>query len=95
MKRGLRKADVIDRVAREAGISRPEAARAIDALLSVIERELRHGGEVAFSSFGKFHVSRRAGRRAVNPSTGAAILVPDTDVPRFTAGAALKRAVRG
>jgi DNA-binding protein HU-beta len=92
---GLRKADVIEVVARDAGITQPEAARALEALLRLIERELRHGGEVAFPGFGKFHVSRRGGRRAVNPSTGAPIVVPDTDVPRFTAGAALKRAVRG
>lgn len=90
----MRKGQVIERVAADAGVSRPEAARVIDGLLRLIEAQLHAGGEVAFSGFGRFHVARRGGRRAVNPRTGEPIEVPDTVTARFTPGAALKRAVR-
>jgi DNA-binding protein HU-beta len=90
----VRKAAAIDAVAAQARIPRRDAARAVEALLEIIERELADGGEVAFSGFGKFHVARRGGRAAADPRTGERIAVPDVDVPRFTAGAALKRAVR-
>jgi DNA-binding protein HU-beta len=91
----MRKAEAIERVAADARLSRPDAARAVDALLRLIEQQLRAGDEVAFSGFGKFHVGRRRGRAAANPRTGERIIVADVAVARFTPGAALKRAVRG
>ena len=90
----MRKAEAIERVAADARLSRQDAARAVDALLRLIEHALRAGDEVAFSGFGKFHVARRRGRVAANPRTGERIVVGDVAVARFTPGAALKRAVR-
>ena len=91
----LRRADVIERVAADAGVPTGDTALVLDALLTLIETELRAGGEVALSGFGRFHVARRGGRRAANPRTGEAIDVPDVNTPRFTPGAVLKRAARG
>ncbi|HWH12352.1 MAG TPA: HU family DNA-binding protein [Solirubrobacteraceae bacterium] len=91
----MRKAELIDRVAARGRLSRRDAARAVEATLAVIEDALGAGGEVAVSGFGRFHVSSRGGRPGVDPRTGEEIWIEPTSVPRFTAGAALKRAVRG
>jgi DNA-binding protein HU-beta len=88
------KADLIDRVAAGGRLSRRDAARAVETTLAVIEETLGRGGEVALSGFGRFHVSSRGARPGVNPRTGEAIWVEATRVPRFTAGTALKNAVR-
>ena len=86
--------ELIDRVALSAELPRPAAARAVDATLEAIEESLRQGEPVLLTGFGRFHVARYTGRRAVNPRTGEPIEVPTTRVARFTPGLRLKRAVR-
>jgi len=45
-----------------------------------------------FSGFGKFSVSDRAAREGRNPATGEKIYIKATKVPKFSAGASLKKA---
>jgi DNA-binding protein HU-beta len=90
----MNRQDLIDRVALAAELPRPAAARALDAALEAIEVALRDGETVQLTGFGKFHVAQYTGRAGVNPRTGERIEVPTTAVPRFTAGARLKQAVR-
>jgi DNA-binding protein HU-beta len=89
------KAELVELVAQRSRLSRREAARALDAALTLIEESLAAGGEVNLSGFGKFHVGSRGARAGVHPRTGEPIWVEATRVPRFTAGSALKKAVRG
>ena len=86
--------ELIDRVALAAELPRSAAARAVDAALAAIEQSLRDGEPVALTGFGRFHVAHYTGRRGINPRTGEPIEVATTAVPRFSAGARLKRAVR-
>ena len=51
------------------------------------------GSDVVFSGFGKFSVSDRSAREGRNPATGEKIQIAASRVPKFTAGAALKKAV--
>jgi DNA-binding protein HU-beta len=67
----------------------------VDAVLSTIEDTLKGGGEVTFSGFGKFHVAQRGAREGRNPSTGEKINIAASKVPRFSAGAGLKKSVKG
>ena len=90
----MNRQEMIDRVAQAAKLPRPEAARAVDAVLETIEAALRDGESVQLTGFGKFHVAQYTGRAGVNPRTGERIEVPTTAVPRFTAGVRLKQAVR-
>jgi DNA-binding protein HU-beta len=91
----MTKPEFIDRLAQRSHLSKQEAARVLDAVLSLVEETLRDGGEVTWSGFGKFHVGNRAARAGVNPRTGERIEIPATRVPRFRAGSGLKKAVRG
>jgi DNA-binding protein HU-beta len=91
---GVNRRELIDRVALDAELPRPLAARAVDAALAAIEDSLRAGESVRLSGFGAFRVGSYTGRAGVNPRTGERMEVPSVPVPRFVAGARLRRAVR-
>ena len=48
------KSEFVDKVAAESGLSKKDAGTAVDAVISAIEDELKSGGEVIFTGFGKF-----------------------------------------
>jgi DNA-binding protein HU-beta len=89
------KSEFVDQVAHRASLSKKEAADAVDAVLDVIEETLARGSDVTFSGFGKFHIAERGARQGVHPRTGEPIEIAASRVPRFTAGSALKKAVKG
>ena len=89
----MTKAEFIDQVADRAGLSKKDASEAVDAVLETIEEALKRGSDVVFSGFGKFSVSDRAAREGRNPATGEKIKIAATKVPKFSAGAALKKSV--
>ena len=91
----MTKSEFVDQVAEKSGLSKKDAGGAVDAVLSTIEDTLRRGGEVTFSGFGKFHVAQRGAREGRNPSTGEKIRIAASKVPRFSAGAGLKKSVKG
>jgi DNA-binding protein HU-beta len=88
------KNEFVDQVADRAGLSKKDAAAAVDAFLEAVEGTLRNGGDVTFSGFGKFSVSHRSAREGRNPATGERIQIAASRVPKFTAGAGLKKAVK-
>lgn len=90
----MTKSEFVDRVAETAGLDRKDAAAAVEAVLGLIAESLAEGGEVTLTGFGKFHVAERGARQGVNPRTGESMRIAATRVPRFTAGSALKKAVR-
>ncbi len=90
----MSKSEFVDKVAAESGLSKKDAASAVDAVLKTIEGELKSGGEVTFTGFGKFHVAERGAREGRNPRTGESMSIAATKVPRFTAGSGLKKAIK-
>ena len=91
----MTKSEFVDRVADQSGLGKNEAGKAVDAALKVIEETLSRGGEISFTGFGKFTVAERGARQGVNPQTGERIEIAASKVPRFSAGSALKSAVKG
>jgi DNA-binding protein HU-beta len=91
----MTKSEFVEQVAAKAQLGKREAGDAVDAVIDAIQDALAGGSEVTFSGFGKFTVAERAGRQGVHPRTGEAISIAASRVPRFTAGAGLKKAVRG
>ena len=90
----MTKQEFVDQVANSSGLGKSEAGKAVDSVLTVIEETLSRGGEVSFTGFGKFSVADRGARQGVNPQTGQRIQIAATRVPRFSAGSALKSAVK-
>ncbi len=91
----MTKAEFVDQGAAESGLSKGDAGSAVDAVLDTIQSTLQRGGEISFTGFGKFTVADRGARQGVNPQTGERIQIAATRVPRFSAGSALKKAVKG
>ena len=89
----MNKGDLIDSVAAEAGLSKADAGRAVDALIGAVTGTLKGGGQVSLVGFGTFAVKARAARMGRNPRTGEAIQIKASNVPGFKAGKALKDAV--
>jgi DNA-binding protein HU-beta len=88
------KSEFVDQVAEKAQLGKKEAGDAVDAVIDAIQDALSRGQDVVFSGFGKFSVAERGARQGVHPRTGEAIQIEASKVPRFTAGAGLKKAVK-
>ncbi len=91
----MTKQDFVDAVADRAGMSKRDASTAVDAVLDTITAALKSRDSVTFTGFGKFSTSDRAARMGVNPRTGQRVQIAATTVPKFSAGSALKAAVKG
>jgi DNA-binding protein HU-beta len=90
----MNKQDLIAKIASDTGGTKSNAAAALESLLDGITRALKKGNPITFVGFGTFKTSQRRARVARNPRTGAPIKIPKRRVVRFTAGKALKTAVR-
>lgn len=89
------KADLIEEVAKSAGLSKSTATVAFNAIFASITKSLVKGDVVNVSSFGKFEVKQRAARMGVSPrEISKKIKIPAVKVARFRAGKGLKQAVR-
>ena len=89
----MNKSDLVSAIADESGLSKADAARALEATTSAISGALSSGGSVAISGFGSFLVRSRAARSGRNPQTGATIQISASKVPAFKAGKLLKESV--
>lgn len=89
----MNKAELIERMADDADISKAAAERALESLMTAVKTTLKKGGEVTLTGFGSFKVTKRAARAGRNPRTGAEIKIKARKVPKFTPGKALKDAV--
>ena len=89
----MNKADLIEKIAKDAGINKTQADAAINSVLSGVESELKKGGRVTLVGFGTFAVGLRKARTGRNPQTGKPIKIAAKKVAKFSPGAELKAAV--
>lgn len=89
----MNKESLIKEVAEQAGVTKANASKAIATIFNAIQGSLKKGEPVSLIGFGSFKVSKRNARTGRNPRTGAPISIPETNVPSFSAGKALKEAV--
>jgi DNA-binding protein HU-beta len=87
------KRDLVGIVATEAGLTRAQSTRAVEALVRGIRSGLVRGDRVTISGLGTFGVSHRKARRVRNPRSGRAMEIAAKRVPRFAAGMELKSAL--
>ena len=86
----MNKAELIERVARDTGLTKADSLRAIDALLDNVTKSLRKGEKVTLVGFGSFQTARRKARNGRNPQTGTPIKIAARRVPKFIPGKELK-----
>ena len=89
----MNKSELIDQIAKSAGISKAAAGRSLDATTDAITKALKKANLVTLIGFGSFYVGKREARNGRNPRTGATIKIKAANSPKFRAGKALKDAV--
>ncbi|MBL22272.1 MAG: DNA-binding protein HU [Rhodospirillaceae bacterium] len=89
----MNKNDLVASVASGAGLSKADAAKAVDSVFDTITSSLSNGTEVRLVGFGTFSVGHRKATTGRNPQTGAVIQIPASNQAKFKAGKGLKDAV--
>jgi DNA-binding protein HU-beta len=89
----MNKAELIDAIAAEAGLSKADAKKALDAFVSATGNALKSGDRLSLVGFGSWSVSKRAARDGRNPQTGKTIKIAAKNVVKFKAGADLEGSV--
>jgi len=90
----MNKGELIEAVAKDAGISKTLAGTVLDTTIATITKGLSKGDRVALAGFGSFLVSSRKARSGKNPQTGQTITIPATKVARFKPANKLAQAVK-
>lgn len=89
----MNKSELVEVAAKEAGITKAAAEKALSAILDAVVDAVAQGDSVTLVGFGTFKSSKRAARTGKNPKTGAALAIPEAVVPKFTPGTGFKAAV--
>jgi DNA-binding protein HU-beta len=89
----MNKAELIDAIASEAGLSKADAKKALDGFVAATAGAMKAGDRISLVGFGSFSVSNRAARIGRNPQTGKEIKIAAKNVIRFKAGAELSSKV--
>ncbi len=89
----MNKAQLIDAIAGDSGLTKADAKKALDSFINVTGGALKGGDRVALVGFGSFGVTERSARTGRNPQTGAEIQIPAKKVVKFKAGSELTDSV--
>ncbi len=90
---GLNKAQLIAEVAKDTGMTKVDAEKAVKSTFEAISKSLKKGTNVTLIGFGTFSVYNRKARKGKNPRTGETLKIAAKKVPKFKAGKALTDAV--
>ena len=90
----MNKTELVAAVAAKAELSKKDAEAAVNAVFDSVKDAHAQGDKVSLIGFGTFSVKTRAARTGLNPRTKETIEIPESKVPAFKAGSALKDAVK-
>ena len=91
----MNKNDLVSAVAEASGLTKTDAAKAVEATFEAVTNALKRGDEVRLVGFGTFAVAKRKASTGRNPRTGEEMKIPASNQPKFKAGKALKDSVNG
>ena len=89
----MNKTELIEKIAANAGLTKVDAKKALDAATAAIQEALAAGDKVALIGFGTFSVNERPAREGINPQSKEKIKIADKKVAKFKAGAELAKAL--
>ena len=90
----MNKTELINAIAENAGLSKADSKKALDATLNAISDALKKGDKIALIGFGTFSVSERPSRTGINPRTKEQITIAAKKAVKFKAGAELNVALQ-
>lgn len=89
----MNKAELIEAMSSEAGLSKADSKKALDAFINATTDALKKGDRLSLIGFGSFSISERAARTGRNPQTGKEIQIAAKKVVKFKAGSDLANSV--
>ncbi len=89
----MNKTELIAAIAENAGLTKKDAERALNATVDVLTAALVKGDKVQLTGFGIFETRERAARTGRNPQTKETVEIPASRVPAFKASKTLKDSV--
>ncbi len=90
----MTKAELVSYIAKEAGMTKSAAEKALNAFIKGVTEALSRGEKVTLVGFGTFYVAERAARKGRNPQTKKEIIIPAAKVPKFKPGKNLRESVK-
>ena len=90
----MNKSQLIDAIASEAGLTKVQAKKALEAFVETTGKALKSGDKIALVGFGSFSVAKKPARTGRNPRTGQAIKIAAKKVVKFKPGAELNATVK-
>jgi DNA-binding protein HU-beta len=90
----ITKKSLADDLAEKYGLTKKDAAAAVNDIFDTLTDALKKGGEVSINGFGKFTVVKMKARNGLNPATGEKIRIKASKSPRFKASKTLKEKVK-
>ncbi|MGM0478887.1 MAG: HU family DNA-binding protein [Bacteroidota bacterium] len=89
----MNKAELIEAMASDSGLSKADSKKALDAFINATTKTLKKGDRLSLIGFGSFSISKRSARTGRNPQTGKEIQIAAKNVVKFKAGAELSKSV--
>ncbi|MCI1647754.1 MAG: HU family DNA-binding protein [Bacteroides sp.] len=89
----MNKSELISAMAAEAGLTKADSKKALDAFITSVTKTLKANEKVALVGFGTFSVTMKAERKGINPATKQTIVIPAKKVAKFKAGSELTNAI--
>ena len=89
----MNKSELVAQVAKDTKLSKSEAEKALNSIVSNVKKTLKKGDSVSLVGFGSWSVAKRNARNGRNPQTGASIRIPAKKVPKFSPGKGLRDSV--
>ena len=90
----MTKAELVEKMAKDAGISKTAAEKVLKSFTAGITKALKKkDGKITLVGFGTFSKVRRKARKGRNPQTGESIKIKASNAVKFKAGKALKDAI--
>ena len=89
----MTKTDIVEKVCEGRGISKSEAAEAVDAVFELMKGTLESGENLKISGFGNFTVRKKSARRGRNPQTGEDITIANRNIVTFKLSNTLKQEI--
>jgi DNA-binding protein HU-beta len=90
----MNKNELIEKMVKDAGLTKNVTAKVLDTLLEVVTAELKKKGKITLVGFGTFKTIDKKAKKGRNPKTGAVISIPKKRVPKFVPGKELKLLVK-
>ena len=91
----MKKDELVSKIAGVAGITRKQAAAAVDAFCTEVGNVMRSGDKLTLTGFGTFEAKKKMERVIINPSTGQRMLVPPKLVLNFKPNQTWKDKLKG